>query len=67
MQASCTAGQLSGPLEFWAFGVSITGVDERIRFSRELSHTTTVMGKQCGPLMCFRQGEVVKINPCDVN
>ena len=52
VQASCTAGQLSGPLEFWAFGVSVTGVDASIRISRELSHITTVMtnGKQSGPL-----------------
>lgn len=52
VQASCSAGQLSGPLEFWAFSVSVSGTDANITISRELLHLRTVMaaGKQAGPL-----------------
>jgi hypothetical protein len=52
VQAGCSAGQLSGPLEFWAFSVSVSGTDANITISRELLHVRTVMaaGKQAGPL-----------------
>ena len=52
VQASCAAGQLSGPLEFWAFAVAVTGTDANISITRELLHVRTVMaaGKQAGPL-----------------
>lgn len=52
VQANCAAGQLSGPLEFWAFAVAVTGTDANITITRELLHVRTVMaaGKQAGPL-----------------
>lgn len=52
VQASCVNDKLDGPLEFWAFGVSVTSVDSHTSIDRHLHHirTTVSAGKQAGPL-----------------
>lgn len=54
--ANCTDGQLTGPLDFWAFSVSVNGVDKFTMVSRSLQRIRTVMGagQQIGPLSAIK-------------